>query len=99
MFRALRVDRFAAVALANTNDKLNRLYHAIEEGIVELDHQLKDRIETLKTQRDVIVASLEKIAVQTRTSSAITPERLQSFSHLMQEKFESGRPKKPISAP
>ncbi len=86
--------------LANTNDKLSRLYSAIEDGIVELDHQLKKRIETLKKQRDVIVASLERMVTQARTTSAITPERLQSFARLMQEKFESGdvQAKKPISA-
>jgi hypothetical protein len=66
--------------LANTNDKLSRLYRAIGDDIVDLDQQLKDRIETLKTQRDIVVATLERIVTQARTTSAITPERLQSFS-------------------
>src|SRR6185437_12861099 len=33
------------------NDKLNRLYRAIEDGIVELDNNLKERIRTLKSER------------------------------------------------
>lgn len=37
-------DRRAALAaeLAGTNEKLNRLYRAIEDGIVDLDAQLKE---------------------------------------------------------
>ncbi len=76
--------------MANTNDKIGRLYRAIEDDIVDLDDQLKDRIETLKTQRDIIIATLERIVVQARTTSAITPERLQSFSRLMNENFDTG---------
>jgi hypothetical protein len=49
-----------------------RLYRAIEDDIVELDHQLKNRIETLKSQRDIIVATLERMVAQARTNSAIT---------------------------
>jgi site-specific DNA recombinase len=69
--------------LANTTDKLSRLYRAIEDGIVDLDHQLKERIETLKTHRDIIVAQLERMVTQARTNSAITPQRLQNFSRLI----------------
>jgi len=76
--------------LANTTDKLSRLYRAIEDGIVDLDHQLKERIETLKTHRDIIVAQLERMVTQARTNSAITPQRLQNFSRLIQEKFDTG---------
>jgi hypothetical protein len=76
--------------LANTNDKLSRLYRAIEDDIVELDRQLKDRIKTLKTQRDIVVATLERMVAQARTNSAITPDRLQNFSRLMQEKLDTG---------
>ena len=75
--------------LANTNDKI-RLYRAIEDGIVGLDDQLEDRIETLKNQRDIVVATLERIVTQARTTSAITPERLQKFSRLMHEKLDTG---------
>ena len=76
--------------LANTNDKIGRLYRAIEDDIVNLDDQLKDRIDTLKTQRDITVATLERIVTQARSTSAITPQRLQSFSCLMQEKLDTG---------
>jgi site-specific DNA recombinase len=76
--------------LTNTNDRLSRLYRAIEDDIVSLDDHLKDRIETLKTQRDIVVATLERIVTQARTTSIITPEHLQSFSRLMHEKLDTG---------
>ena len=41
------------------------------------------------TQRDIVVATLERIMTQARTNSAITPQRLQNFSRLMQEKLDT----------
>jgi site-specific DNA recombinase len=54
--------------LANTNDKIGRLYRAVEDGIVGLDDHLKHRIETLKTQRDIVVATLVRRSAQPRQS-------------------------------
>ena len=53
-------DRRAALAaeFSTTNEKLNRLYRAIEDGIVDLDAQLKGRVDALKAQRDLAQASL-----------------------------------------
>jgi hypothetical protein len=67
-------DRRAALAveLAATNEKLNRLYRAIEDGIVDPDAQLKERVDALKTQRDLAQASLDRIAVQADTRAMIT---------------------------
>ena len=75
-------DRRAALMseLAATNERLNRLYRAIENGIVDLDSQLKERVEALKTQRDLAQASLDRIAAQDNTRAMITPDRLAAFS-------------------
>ena len=85
-------DRRAALTaeLAATNEKLNRLYRAIEDGIVDLDAQLKERVEALKAQRDLAQASLDRIAVQANTRAMITPDRLAAFSQLMREKLDTG---------
>ena len=85
-------DRRAALAaeLAATNEKLNRLYRAIEDGIVDLDAQLKERVNALKTQRDLAQASLDRIAVQANTRAMVTPDRLAAFSQLMREKLDTG---------
>jgi site-specific DNA recombinase len=76
--------------LSSKEEKLGRLYHAIEDGIVELDAQLRDRIATLKTERDIVRASLDRITTQLRSHAAITPDRLEAFSALIRGKLESG---------
>ena len=72
------------------NEKLKRLYRAIEDGIVDLDAHLKDRIEALKTERGLAQDSLDRIAVQVSARAMITPDRLAAFSHLMREKLDTG---------
>ena len=62
------------------SEKLDRLYRAIEDGIVDLDAHLKDRIDTLKSKRDLAQASLERTAVHANTRAIITPDRLAAFS-------------------
>jgi site-specific DNA recombinase len=85
-------DRRAALAaeLAATNEKLNRLYRAIEDGIVNLDAQLKQRVDALKAQRDLAQASLDRVVVQANTRAMITPDRLAAFSQLMRERLDTG---------
>ena len=85
-------DRRAALLteLAATNEKLNRLYRAIEDGIVDLDAQLKERVNALKTEHDLAQASLDRIAAQANTRAMITPDRLAAFSPLMREKLDTG---------
>ena len=76
--------------LTATEEKLRRLYRSIEEGIVELDDILKERIEALKTQRQIAQASLDRIADQARTGTPITPELLEAFSTKLTEKLTQG---------
>ncbi len=72
------------------DEKLNRLYRAIEDGIVETDDQLRDRIKALKNERDMAQASLDRIAEQSRDRSTLTPERIKAFTKLMHDKLENG---------
>ena len=71
-------------------EQLARLYRAIEEGVVDLDADLKDRIQTLKTQRDIAQSSLDRIATQARNRAEITPERLETFAAMMRDKLDNG---------
>ena len=59
-------------------------------GLVDLDVHLKDRIQALKTERDIAQASLDRIATQIHERAAITPDRLEAFSNLVREKLETG---------
>ena len=89
--RAVEGRRAALMAeLAAVNEKLNRLYRAIEDGIVGLDAHLKERVDALKAQRDLAQASLDRIAVQTNTRAIVTLDRLAAFSQLMREKLDTG---------
>jgi site-specific DNA recombinase len=85
-------DRRAALKaeLAGKEEKLKRLYRALEDGLVDLDVYLKDRIQTLKTERDIAQASLDRIAVQLDTRAIVTPARLEAFARLMRDKLETG---------
>ena len=44
--------------VTDCDERLRRLYHSIEDGIVELDDILRERTATLKTQRERAMAAL-----------------------------------------
>jgi site-specific DNA recombinase len=75
--------------VAAKDEKLKRLYRALGDGLVDLDVHLKDRIQTLKTERNIAQASLDRIAVQLNTRATITPVRLEAFARLMRDKLET----------
>ncbi len=75
---------------ARTKEKLTRLYRAIEEGVVDLDADLKERIQALKTERDIAQALLDRIADQARAGMAIDAEKIAAFAALMREKLDRG---------
>jgi hypothetical protein len=66
--------------VTNCDDRLKRLYRAIEEGVAELDADLKHRIQALKQERQVAQAALDRMVVEARTCAAITLARLEAFS-------------------
>ena len=86
------VDRRKALEaeIVQKKEQLARLYRAIEEGVVDLDADLKERIQALKNRRDIAQDSLDRIATQTRNQVEITPERLEAFSALMRDKLDNG---------
>ena len=71
-------------------DKLARLYRAIEDGAVELDADLKDRIQAIKQERDLAETAIERITDTAASRTQITPERLAAFSDLMRDKLDTG---------
>lgn len=69
--------------ITETDQRLNRLYDAIETGAVDLnDSALKERIVGLKALRDQATADAERtqIALEGGNSQAITPDMLESFT-------------------
>lgn len=76
--------------LESVSSRLTRLYRAIEEGVVELDADLKVRIAQLKQQRKIVTSSLEQIAVSASMRAAITPGKITALTELMHEKLKTG---------
>ncbi len=76
--------------IVRAKEKLARLYRAIEDGVIELDTDLRERIQKVRNERDIAQASLERIGEQSRNAAAITPERIEAFSALLREKLETG---------
>jgi chromosome segregation ATPase len=75
--------------IASRDDRLQRLYRAIEEGIVDLDGDLKQRIQTLKQEREVAQSTHDRMAAQAHSAAVITPARLDAFSTLMRNKLDA----------
>ncbi len=75
--------------LNQIREKLSRLYQAIEDVIVETDEEVKECINNLKARRDVIDASLGRIAEQASVSAVITPDRIFVFT-LVRQKLDDG---------
>jgi site-specific DNA recombinase len=82
--------RVLETELAGTKEKLARLYRAIEDGVVDLDADLKARVQALKNERDIAQVSLDRISEQSRNRAEITPDRIEAFATLMREKLDAG---------
>jgi site-specific DNA recombinase len=71
-------------------DRLNRLYRLVEDGLAELDDLLKDRIATLKVERERTGAALERARSASRPNCQISGALIESFSQSMREKLTAG---------
>ncbi|WP_156410337.1 hypothetical protein [Bosea sp. Root381] len=67
-----------------------RLYRLIEDGVTELDDLLRDRIATLKLERERAQAALVRIRTQIVPAAAIPPEVIEQFGRAMRENITTG---------
>lgn len=72
------------------SDKLKRLYRLIEDGVTELDDLLRDRITSLKLDRERAQAALDRISAQAVPPAAIPPEVIEQFGRAMRENITTG---------
>ena len=82
--------RACETELAGLGRKNFGLIVTAEEGVVEIDAHIKDRIDALKTERELTQAALDRIAGHARSQAQITPDRIAAFSCLMSEKLAAG---------
>jgi site-specific DNA recombinase len=74
----------------NADEKLRRLYRLVEDGMTEMDDVLKDRLNSLKADRDRAKAALERVTLHSSKAIQIDPALLEQFSRKMRENFTSG---------
>jgi hypothetical protein len=91
--RALEVDgRRVALQtdVADADERLRRLYKMVEEGVTDLDDVLKERIASLKLDRDRVKVALDRIGAQSACHTEIDPEAVERFGRAMRENLTSG---------
>ena len=76
--------------VADAEDRLKRLYRLVEDGVTDLDDVLKDRLNSLKADRDRAKAALETAMSHITPPIRIDPARIEWFGRSMREKFTTG---------
>jgi site-specific DNA recombinase len=76
--------------MVDAEDKLKRLYRLVEDGLTDLDEVLKDRLNTLKADRDRAKAALERAKEQSDSHIQIDPVLIERFGRTMRENFTTG---------
>jgi hypothetical protein len=76
--------------VTNAEEKLKRLYRLVEDGLTDLDEVLKDRLNTLKADRDRAQAALERAKEHLAPRIRIDPALIERFGRMMQQHFTNG---------
>jgi site-specific DNA recombinase len=76
--------------VTDAEDRLKRLYRLVEDGLSDIDEVLKDRLNSLKADRDRAKASLEAAKSQIAPAIRIDPALIERFGRTMREKFTTG---------
>ncbi len=77
--------------MTDADTRLKRLYGSIEEGIADgADPTLKQRLDTLRTDRNRARDALERLREQIREPVAIAPERVAMFASEMRARLREG---------
>ena len=76
--------------VVDAEDKLKRLYRLVEDGLTDLDEVLKERLNTLKADRDRAKAALERAKEQSASQIQIDPALIERFGRTMRENFTAG---------
>jgi site-specific DNA recombinase len=75
--------------VVDAEDRLKRLYRLVEDGL-DVDEVLKERLTTLKADRDRAKAALERARDQSASQIQIDPALIERFGRTMRENFTAG---------
>ena len=76
--------------VTNAEEKLKRLYKMVEDGITDLDDILKQRLESLKLERDRSRTALDRIRLANASAFEFDPEAVERFGRAMRENITTG---------
>ncbi|WP_026381716.1 recombinase family protein [Afifella pfennigii] len=77
--------------LSDAEDRLKRLYQAIETGIADpADPTLKERIEAIKTERDIAQVAFDRAVAELRPEARITEDKIAAFVDVMRVNVTDG---------
>jgi len=66
------------------------LYRLVEDGLTDVDEVLKDRLNTLKADRDRAKAALERAKEHSASQIQIDPGLIERFGRTMRANFSTG---------
>ncbi len=75
---------------AEANQRLSRLYKLVEDGVAELDDLLKQRINALKTDREIALEAVARARGANRPPIVIEQSQIEAFGQLMHDRLTSG---------
>lgn len=76
------------LALTTTETGLQRLYEAVEQGILPLDQTLSARVEALKRQRETLLAEMAGLRQQRRMPlDSLTPAKITAFIQVLRDRL------------
>jgi site-specific DNA recombinase len=76
--------------VTDADEKLKRLYKLIEDGLTDLDEVLKDRLNTLKAERERAMAALERAREYASPQIEIEPALIERFGRTLRKHFSAG---------
>ncbi|WP_412033258.1 recombinase family protein [Nitratireductor aquimarinus] len=77
--------------LTDAEDRLKRLYQAIENGVADpADPTLKERIETIRTERDIAQVAFDRAVAELRPEARITADKIAAFVEVMRNNVTDG---------
>lgn len=77
-------------AAAEAKAKLDRLYKLVKAGVEEIDDVLRDRLTSLRTERERLLTDLKRAKANVLPSVAINAEKIEKFSRRVNQKHSTG---------